>query len=130
MMGRARGAPRGTGWRDRLRGAAREPVRATIQSLLEHPGVLTGEYQVRLPDGSLRWQQWVNRTILDTDGRVVELQGIGRDVTERNQLEREREEARANELASREVNRHMDEFLATAAHDLRQPVTSAVLGIA
>jgi len=129
MMGKSREELLGTRWLDTLPDAAREPVRATIQSLLEHPRVLTVEYQVRLPDGSLCWQQWVNRTILDTDGRVVELQGIGRDVTERNQLEREREEARANELASREVNRHMDEFLATAAHDLRQPVTSAVMGI-
>jgi len=44
------------------------------------------------------------------------------DLTERKWLEREREEARASELAVREVTQHMDEFLATASHDLRNPV--------
>jgi PAS domain S-box-containing protein len=51
------------------------------------------------------------------------------DLTERNRLESEREAAHAGELALLEVNRHMEQFLATAAHDLRTPVTSAVLGI-
>jgi PAS domain S-box-containing protein len=51
------------------------------------------------------------------------------DLTERKWLERQREEARAGELALREVNRHMEEFLATAAHDLRSPVTGALFGV-
>jgi signal transduction histidine kinase len=45
------------------------------------------------------------------------------DLTERKQLEREREEARAHELALEDTARHMDEFLATASHDLRTPLT-------
>lgn len=51
------------------------------------------------------------------------------DRTERNQLVREREEARANELAVREINQLLDTFVAVAAHDLRQPVAAAKLVI-
>ena len=45
-------------------------------------------------------------------------------VIERERLLRERAEAQASELALREVNRRMDEFLSIAAHELRTPLTS------
>jgi signal transduction histidine kinase len=50
-------------------------------------------------------------------------------VLERERLQRERAEARANELALREANRRMDEFLAVAAHELRSPVMAGLLGV-
>jgi PAS domain S-box-containing protein len=82
----------------------------------------TMEYRLRRFDGEYRW-------ILDNgvpryapDGAFLGYIGSAIDFTEHLQLEREREAARANELALREVNQHMEEFLATAAHDLRNPV--------
>jgi PAS domain S-box-containing protein len=63
------------------------------------------------------------------DGQVVGAVLLLSDRTERNQLVREREEARANELALREVNQRLDTFVAVAAHDLRQPVTVSKLEI-
>jgi signal transduction histidine kinase len=45
-------------------------------------------------------------------------------VMERDRLLQERELARANELALREANRRMDEFLGMASHELRSPLTS------
>jgi signal transduction histidine kinase len=50
-------------------------------------------------------------------------------VLQREQLLREREEARANALALRETNRRMDEFLAVAAHELRAPVMTTLLAV-
>jgi PAS domain S-box-containing protein len=68
-----------------------EPGRAAAQahvaSLIERPRVVADEHQVLLPDGSLGWQQWIDHVILDADDRPVELQGIGRDITERKQAE-------------------------------------------
>src|SRR5260370_14129165 len=51
------------------------------------------------------------------------------DLREGKRVERERAEARASEMALLEVNRHMDQFLATAAHDLRTPVSVALMGV-
>ncbi|HEV2459855.1 MAG TPA: HAMP domain-containing sensor histidine kinase, partial [Ktedonobacterales bacterium] len=59
------------------------------------------------------------------DGAFLGYIGSAIDFTDHLQLEREREAARANELALREVNHHMEEFLATAAHDLRNPLMAA-----
>jgi len=62
----------------------------------------------------------------DREGHLVGAVCVIHDQTERRRLEREREEARANELATREVNRRMEQFLATAAHDTRTPLTATL----
>ncbi len=49
---------------------------------------------------------------------------LGALVIERERLQGEREEARANELAMSEANRRMQEFLSIASHELRTPLTS------
>lgn len=49
---------------------------------------------------------------------------LGALVIERDRLLRERAEARANELALREANRRMDEFLGMTSHELKTPLTS------
>ena len=43
---------------------------------------------------------------------------------ERERLQREREEARAGDLALRTANRRMEEFLSLAAHEMRTPLTT------
>lgn len=48
-------------------------------------------------------------------------------VVERERLLREREQARLDELALREANRRMDEFLGIASHELKTPVASIKL---
>ena len=49
--------------------------------------VMVYEHRVIAPDGELRWQQWTDRVVMDEHGSVVELQAVGRDVTERKQAE-------------------------------------------
>ena len=72
------------------------------------------------------------------DGRITGAVTDIRDVTERNRLEHEREAAHAgeeaahageeaahaNEAAAHEASRRMETFVATAAHDLRTPLTA------
>jgi PAS domain S-box-containing protein len=45
------------------------------------------EHRVVTPSGETRWQQWIDRVIKDEQGKIVELQGVGRDVTERKVAE-------------------------------------------
>jgi PAS domain S-box-containing protein len=68
----------------------------------------------------------------DREGHLVGAVCVLHDLTERNRLERERAVARADELTAREASRRMEAFLATAAHDLRTPLTATVgyLGLA
>jgi PAS domain S-box-containing protein len=62
-------------------------ARRHIESLVENPRVGSYEHEVWTHRGELRWQQWVDRPIRDSAGRVVEFQSVGRDVTERKLVE-------------------------------------------
>lgn len=48
----------------------------------ENP-VMYSEHRIFLPDGSIGWQHWTDRGIFSQDGRLLEFQSVGRDVTER-----------------------------------------------
>jgi PAS domain S-box-containing protein len=68
---------------------ARESVLQSFDSLIESTGTQTREHEVIRPDGSRGWHQWSNHAITNGGGRVVELQGIGRDITVRKLAEEE-----------------------------------------
>ena len=60
-----------------------------------------------------RWMLWTNRALaFDAEGRVLEAQATGVDITERRRAEE----------ALREADRRKDEFLAMLAHELRNPL--------
>ena len=58
-----------------------------LQSIINDRSTITCEHEVILPDGCIGWQQWIYRVISNSDGEAVELQGIGRDITERKHAE-------------------------------------------
>jgi PAS domain S-box-containing protein len=59
-----------------------DSVRGHIERLAREKGSVTYDHEVLLPDGSLRWQQWVDCAIHAPDGSVAEFQAIGRDITD------------------------------------------------
>jgi two-component system cell cycle sensor histidine kinase/response regulator CckA len=65
----------------------REKVRMHFMSLSAEFPMVTYEHQVIAPDGTVRWQQWTDRAIVDEGGRVREFQSLGIDVTERRAIE-------------------------------------------
>jgi len=60
-----------------------------VRSLIENPRVEANEHEVFLSDGSVGWQRWYNYAIRDAEGKIIEFQAIGNDVTDRRKAEEE-----------------------------------------
>jgi signal transduction histidine kinase/ActR/RegA family two-component response regulator len=81
--------------------------------------VYQDEYRVIWPDGSLHWIAARGRRAYDADGRPLYCDGVTLDLTELKQME---ESLRRQTEALREADRRKDDFLATLAHELRNPL--------
>ncbi|HJV65868.1 MAG TPA: PAS domain S-box protein [Geomonas sp.] len=114
----------------------RAQVVAAIESLSADNPFVVVENRVQLPDG-LHWHQWKHCVLTDADGKVVEYQATGRDVTERKQMQdiliaHQNELRLANELLEQRVKertvdleaaiRAQESFSYSVSHDLRAPL--------
>ncbi|MBP3955599.1 PAS domain S-box protein [Gemmata sp. G18] len=64
-----------------------ESVRSHLATIAPDHPVATIEHRVLASNGEVRWQQWTNRGLFDTGGRLIEFQSVGRDVTDRKRSE-------------------------------------------
>jgi len=107
-------------------------LRAHLASITVDSPVATIEHRVKTPDGVVRCHQWTDRGIFDKDGRLLEYQSVGRDVTERVRAEEEHRQLVAQkvvEAALRNAAQRKDEFLAMLAHELRNPLAPVTLAV-
>jgi len=60
---------------------------AELSTTTPENAVITQEHPVIKPDGEIGWQQWTNRAIFNRNGELIELQAVGRDISDRKQRE-------------------------------------------
>lgn len=81
-------------------------------------GWITYEHRA-MKGGSVIWQEWTDSAIFDTEGRVLEYQSIGREITEQKQAELCLRDT--NDKLAR-ANADLEQFTRVAAHDLKAPL--------
>jgi PAS domain S-box-containing protein len=91
---------------------------------------------LRTPQGEERLVEWEAAPMCTALGELLGAVAIGHDITERRQMEREREQALARELAAQarllaleEAHQHMIEFLGIASHEIRTPLATLKTGL-
>lgn len=67
----------------------REMFRSAVFAATPAQPIISVEHRVLIDGDGIRWNQWSNRALFDDDGRIIEYQGVGRDITDRKIAERE-----------------------------------------
>lgn len=103
--------------------ADQELVTRLVQSMTQEQPTVSIENRV-VVNGEVRWTQWSNRRISDSQGQVIEFQSVGRDITDRKRVELELQRAKE---AAEAANQAKSMFLANMSHELRTPL-NVILG--
>ena len=96
----------------------------TLDPVLKYPYRASYDQRMKTADG-WRWIAWEDVGLRDSDGRVTEIQRVGRDVTDRKESEQALADAREKAEAA---NQAKSGFLATMSHEIRTPM-NGVLGM-
>ncbi|MFO7598160.1 MAG: PAS domain S-box protein [Desulfocurvibacter africanus] len=72
---------------DLLTPAASGDLRRRLASATQERPIVSFTRPTYSPSGEEFWQEWTNRALFDESGRIVEYQGVGRDITEQKRAQ-------------------------------------------
>lgn len=87
FFGRTQSDLETTDWRPRAVAEDVPLVEAKLQEISPTQPVVVVENRVFDAEGRIRWMEFVNRGCFDAAGRLVEIQSVGRDITQRKETE-------------------------------------------
>jgi len=106
--------------------------RAALAALSRDRPVAIWEQKLAADAVGSRWQQWTVRALFDEDGRALDYQAVGSDITERKRAQGQYtllEAQRRMAEVLRDTDRRKDEFIALLAHELRNPLAPIVMAV-
>ncbi|TNE71613.1 hybrid sensor histidine kinase/response regulator [bacterium] len=83
----------GKKWLDFLYPEDVEETQKKIDSLSPTNPFFITENKNNMQNGSVGWIQWINKGVFDSDGQLVKIQSVGRDITQLKQIQSQLEEA-------------------------------------
>jgi two-component system cell cycle sensor histidine kinase/response regulator CckA len=101
-------------------------IEEQLRSLSPSNPVAVIENRIYSGSGQLRWMQFANRGLFDNEGRLVEIQSVGRDITDRKRAEEERLEMERKLLHKRKLE-SLGVLAGGIAHDFNN-LLSVILG--
>lgn len=122
MFSRSEDDLQGSKFHGQVHVSDRERVGQEWTKLFSEPWMAQFENRALTATGE-RWLGWALKALCDDGGEVIEIVGVGRDVTDRRKAE---EQARQNlhTLAHAGRLQSMGEMASTLAHELNQPLTA------
>ena len=126
FTGQSRDEYQGYGWGKAVHPEDVQPTLDAWNQAVAEKRVFVFEHRVRRHDGQWRLCSIRAVPIANADGTIREWVGVHTDITERR-----RDEEKLRQLATKltEADRRKDEFLATLAHELRNPLAPIRTGL-
>lgn len=109
----------GYGWLNSVHPDDRESAERQWRESVSAGRNVDAEFRVRGPDGSWRWTNVRAAPIRDADGRITKWIAMNLDITDRKQAE----------LTLRDADQRKEDFMATLAHELRNPLATIRNGL-
>jgi PAS domain S-box-containing protein len=105
----------------------REAIRSKIRGLTrEQPTAVDVHRSIR-PDGQISWQEWMDRGLFDAEGRLIAVQSVGRDITDRKLAEEQRQRQAEFDSVLTQV---LARFASSTASELDEAVSAGLKAIA
>lgn len=77
----------GTSWKPIAHNDDLEMIQAKLAELSPKNPVVLIENRITLKSGSIRWAQFINRGFFDESGKLIEIQSVGRDLSNLHELQ-------------------------------------------